>query len=115
MIGLYAIIPLGGDSMKELTLSIPALLFPALSLLMIAYTSRFLGLADRARALHKEHTDNPSKKTKKNKLEIYVNVLCILETCKLLLLVAFFANIVSMLLIFVSMPTIASYFFLEHL
>ncbi len=36
----------------EITLSSPALLFPAISLLMLAYTNRFLALASLIRGLH---------------------------------------------------------------
>ena len=35
----------------ELTLQTPSLLFPAISLLLLAYTNRFLGLASLARSL----------------------------------------------------------------
>ena len=36
----------------ELTLTTPALLFPAISLLLLAYTNRFLVLAQLIRQLH---------------------------------------------------------------
>jgi hypothetical protein len=36
----------------EITITTPALLFPAISLLMISYTTRFLHLANLARSLH---------------------------------------------------------------
>lgn len=36
----------------NLTLATPALLFPAISLLLLAYTNRFLGIASVIRALH---------------------------------------------------------------
>ena len=39
-------------TLPELPLSTPSLLFPAISLLMLAYTNRFLGLAAVVRALH---------------------------------------------------------------
>jgi hypothetical protein len=39
-------------SMTSLPLSTPSLLFPAISLLMLAYTNRFLGLASVVRQLH---------------------------------------------------------------
>jgi hypothetical protein len=46
----------------EITLTTPALLFPALSLLLLAYTNRFMTLANRVRSLktlyldtHREH------------------------------------------------------------
>lgn len=46
----------------ELTLNTPALLFPAITLLMLAYTNRFLGLASRIRTLHEQYIkDNTSK------------------------------------------------------
>ena len=37
-----------------LTLSTPALLFPAISLLLLAYTNRFMGLAGVIRGLHNQ-------------------------------------------------------------
>lgn len=40
-----------GMSLTEIPLSTPSLLFPALSLLMLAYTNRFLGLATLVRKL----------------------------------------------------------------
>jgi hypothetical protein len=39
-------------TLPDLPLSTPSLLFPAISLLMLAYTNRFLGLANVVRALH---------------------------------------------------------------
>lgn len=39
-------------TIPELPLSTPSLLFPAISLLMLAYTNRFLGLATVVRGLH---------------------------------------------------------------
>ncbi len=38
----------------ELTINIPALLFPAITLMMLAYTNRFLGLSARIRSLHEK-------------------------------------------------------------
>lgn len=40
--------------MTTLTLSTPALLFPAVSLLFLAYTNRFLHLASLVRQLHRD-------------------------------------------------------------
>ncbi len=47
--------------MPELTIATPALLFPALSLLLLAYTNRFLALAALIRSLYDrwlEHKDH---------------------------------------------------------
>ena len=38
--------------MENMTLTTPALLFPAISLLLLAYTNRFLTLAQVIRQLH---------------------------------------------------------------
>ena len=43
----------------ELTISTPALLFPTVSLLMLAYTNRFLGLAAIIRKLHADWKVSP--------------------------------------------------------
>jgi hypothetical protein len=43
----------------EITLTTPALLFPAISLLLVAYTNRFLALGGRIRNLHALYNENP--------------------------------------------------------
>ena len=43
----------------QITLTTPALLFPAISLLLLAYTNRFLAIANIIRQLHKMYLDNP--------------------------------------------------------
>jgi len=43
----------------QITLTTPALLFPAISLLLLAYTNRFLAIATLIRQLHKSYVDNP--------------------------------------------------------
>jgi len=45
----------------EITLTTPALLFPAISLLLLAYTNRFLAIASIVRQLHRMHLENPKK------------------------------------------------------
>lgn len=41
----------------DLTLSSPALLFPTISLMLLAYTNRFIALSNLIRQLHKEYQD----------------------------------------------------------
>ena len=45
----------------DLNLSTPALLFPAISLLLLAYTNRFLTLANLIRELHRSYKNNPEE------------------------------------------------------
>lgn len=42
-------------TMTELSINTPALLFPAISLMMLAYTNRFFSIANRVRSLHDEY------------------------------------------------------------
>lgn len=46
----------------ELSITTPALLFPAISLLMLAYTNRFLALASLIRNLHDKYKKDPDQK-----------------------------------------------------
>lgn len=45
----------------DVTLTTPALLFPAISLLLLAYTNRFLTLASLIRELHAKYKSNPEE------------------------------------------------------
>ena len=45
----------------EISINTPALLFPAISLLMLAYTNRFLALASLIRNLHATYKDHTNK------------------------------------------------------
>lgn len=47
----------------ELTLNAPALLFPTVSLLLLAYTNRFLAIASLIRNLHARYKDDPDPLT----------------------------------------------------
>jgi uncharacterized membrane protein YdfJ with MMPL/SSD domain len=46
---------------SPLTLTTPALLFSAISLLLLAYTNRFLALAALVRSLYSEYKETPDK------------------------------------------------------
>ncbi len=48
----------------NISLTTPALLFPAISLLLLAYTNRFLTIAGLIRSLHKSYQENPNKNIK---------------------------------------------------
>jgi peptidoglycan/LPS O-acetylase OafA/YrhL len=47
--------------MEALTLTTPALLFSAISLLLLAFTNRFLALANLIRSLHARFKESPSQ------------------------------------------------------
>lgn len=45
----------------EITINTPAILFPAISLIMLAYTNRFLALSNRIRNLHEKYVQDSAK------------------------------------------------------
>ncbi len=45
----------------EISLNTPALLFPAVSLLLLAYTNRFLAISALIRSLHSQYRANPQE------------------------------------------------------
>ena len=47
--------------MNDITLTTPGLLFSAISLLLLAYTNRFLAIAALIRRLHADNLKNPDK------------------------------------------------------
>ncbi len=47
----------------EINLTTPGLLFPAISLLLLAFTNRFLGLATLIRDLHAKYRSEPDETT----------------------------------------------------
>jgi hypothetical protein len=61
----------------EISLTTPALLFPAISLLLLAYTNRFLTLATLIRALHKQFKEvaDPNIKAQIANLRKRVNLI----------------------------------------
>lgn len=58
--------------MEELTLTTPALLFSAVSLILLAYTNRFLSYAQLVRQLRDRYVENP-RISLKLKSRIYGN------------------------------------------
>ncbi|NQU28789.1 MAG: DUF2721 domain-containing protein, partial [Candidatus Marinimicrobia bacterium] len=46
----------------EMTLTTPAMLFPAISLLLLAYTNRFLAIAGLVRNLYDRYQAKPEQK-----------------------------------------------------
>jgi hypothetical protein len=48
--------------MKDISINTPALLFPAITLLMLAYTNRFLALATLIRNLHEKYKRLPEER-----------------------------------------------------
>ena len=94
----------------ELNLSIPALLFPAISLTMLAYNARYLAIAALIRQLHKqfEETSAPPLKQQINQLR---NRLGIIKNMQASAIISFLLAAVTMFLIYVEMMVWANVIF----
>lgn len=49
------------DTIAQLTLTTPAMMFPAISLLLLAYTNRYLTLSNRVRTLFDNYQTQPDR------------------------------------------------------
>ena len=94
----------------ELNLSIPALLFPAISLTMLAYNARYLAIAALIRQLHKqfEEPSAPPLKKQINQLRIRLGII---KNMQATAIVSFLLAAVTMFLIYVEMRVWANIIF----
>ncbi len=84
----------------DLTLTTPALLFPAISLLLLAYTSRFLTLATLIRSLQREYRETSERKLLEQVQSLQRRVQLIRDM-QLLGVLSFFLCVLCMFVLFV--------------
>lgn len=94
----------------ELTLTTPALLFPAISLLLLAYTNRFLTLANLIRELHRSYKNNPEEIIFAQLSNLRYRVRLI-RNMQIYGVLSFFCCVLSMLLVFAGQSLIGAYVF----
>jgi hypothetical protein len=94
----------------EITLTTPAVFFPAVSLLMLAYTNRFLALASVIRKLHADYKNSkdPSYLSQIDNLRFRIRLVRNMQFCGVSSLL--FCTI-CMFLLFLDHITAAEYFF----
>lgn len=96
--------------MEELTLTTPSLLFSAVSLIMLAYTNRFISYAQLVRNLAQDYEQHPSKY-----IEMQISNLrkrlYLIRLMQVLGIVSLFLCVITMFLIYVGFHNIAVYIF----
>ncbi len=80
-------------------LTTPALLFPAISLLLLAYTNRFLAIANIIRQLHKSYLENP-KSVLEGQIKNLRIRLFLIRRMQIFGLLSFFLCVLSMIFIY---------------
>ena len=83
-----------------MTITTPALLFPAISLLLLAYTNRFLAIASTIRQLHGKYLENKKQPVIVGQIKTLRNRLHLIKLMQIFGVLSFFLCVLSMILIF---------------
>ncbi|MDF0706798.1 DUF2721 domain-containing protein [Flagellimonas okinawensis] len=94
----------------QLNLSIPALLFPAISLTMLAYNARYLAIAALIRQLHKQFEETSAQPLKQQINQLRTR-LGIIKNMQASAIISFLLAAVTMFLIYVEMRVWANIIF----
>ncbi|SCY09687.1 Protein of unknown function [Nonlabens sp. Hel1_33_55] len=86
----------------ELGLSVPALLFPAISLTMLAYNARYLAIAALIRNLHSSYEQSESEAIRLQ-VEKLRKRLTIIKNMQAVAIISFILAVVTMFLIYVQL------------
>ncbi|ANW96695.1 II family cellulose-binding protein [Wenyingzhuangia fucanilytica] len=98
----------------NLSMSIPALLFPAISLSMLAYNARYLAIASLIRQLHKEYQDSHEKNIG-DQIKILSRRLTLIRATQGFAILSFMGAVLTMLLLFLEMHITADVVFIISL
>jgi hypothetical protein len=94
----------------ELTLTTPALLFPTVSLVLLAYTNRFLAVAALIRKLAAQYQDKKDKNLAEQIRSLRIRVRLIRDM-QMLSIFALFLSVLCMFFIFEGNLVVAKYIF----
>jgi lysylphosphatidylglycerol synthetase-like protein (DUF2156 family) len=94
----------------ELTLTTPALIFPAISLLFLAYTNRFLTLANLTRELYARYKAEPDPIIKGQLHNLRYRI-SIIRHMQIFGVLAFFGCVLCMFLLFAGLAVAGKYVF----
>jgi Protein of unknown function (DUF2721) len=99
------------NKIMELTISTPALLFSTVSLLMIAFTNRFLAISNLVRELHREFREDPNDKFIILQIRILQKRIKLIRNMQVTIIVSMLMSAVCMLMIFLGEQIIARWLF----
>jgi hypothetical protein len=98
----------------DINLTTPALLFPAISLLLLAYTNRFLALAALMRELYARYKSQPDEKIKGqlNNLRYRIGII---RNMQVLGVASFFGSVLCMIVLFTGLLALGKWIFVGSL
>lgn len=95
----------------ELQLSTPALLFSAITLLMLAFTNRFLAIATLIRGLHKNYLKDPDQEIIVEQIHNLRRRLTLIKNMQLFGVFSFLLCVICMYLLFQGYTSAANWVF----
>lgn len=95
----------------EISINTPALLFPAITLLLLAYTNRFLAIANLIRKLHDEYIDGKGSKVLLKQIANLKRRINYIRNMQALGVFSFLCCVGCMFSIYKDWPTAAEYLF----
>lgn len=101
--------------MIEININTPALLFPAITLLMLAYTNRFLSLASLVRKLHTEYNKGEKENNILQQIKNLRSRLNLIRYMQGLSIVSFLLCVLCMYVIFRGWMQLAHFIFATSL
>jgi hypothetical protein len=84
----------------NIDLTTPALLFPAISLLLLAFTNRFLAIASLIRQLHVRYEEHPDPKRIKGQIENLRARLFLIRNMQAFGVLSFFTCVLTMIFVY---------------
>ncbi|MGL5938419.1 MAG: DUF2721 domain-containing protein [Phocaeicola sp.] len=96
--------------MEELTLTTPSLLFSAVSLIMLAYTNRFISYAQLVRNLAEDYKIQPSEDLQAQIANLRKR-LYLIRLMQVLGIASLFLCVITMFLIYIGLERLAVYVF----
>lgn len=94
--------------MQQISINTPALLFPAITLLMLAYTNRFLALATLIRKLHAQYKEIPAEhEVIKAQIKNLNRRLVLVKQMQAMGIISFFFCVLSMLSLYLKYENLA--------
>jgi hypothetical protein len=95
----------------DITINTPALLFPAISLVMLAYTNRFLALSNRVRSLHDKYQNHEQKHIIHGQIKNLRYRIKLVKNMQALGVITFLSCILCMYLIYIEAMAVAHFVF----
>jgi uncharacterized membrane protein YagU involved in acid resistance len=86
----------------DISINTPAILFPAISLVLLAYTNRFLGLTSVARKLHDEYLQNKENEKLHTQIKNLRYRIVLVRRMQFMGVISFLLCIVAMFFIYIN-------------